>query len=131
MLGIRQRRGRLDGVDANNGSAEALLIRSDFGREICQRRFVPQLSPQLLARSLQLPARAANSTWPSILAQSIDHGAPDATLGERLELDAARLVKTVRCVDEPDDTVLDKISDVDRVRHRGCDTSGELFYERN
>ena len=90
-----------------------------------------KLASELFARGLKLPALAANASRPSILAQSVDHGSPNSTFGERLELDTAPLVKPVRCVDEPYNTILDKISDVDRVGHRGRNTSGKLFYEGN
>jgi len=92
---------------------------------------VPKLASKFFASRFELATLAANATWPGVLAKSVDHRAPDATFRERLELDAARLVETMRSVDEPYDTVLNEISDVDRVGHRGRDTSGELFYERN
>ena len=92
---------------------------------------MPQLPSQLFARCFELATLASNATWPGVLSQSVNHRAPDATFSERLELDSARLVETMRGVDEPNDTVLDKISDVDRVGHRGRDTSSELFYERD
>ena len=59
---------------------------------------------------LRAPALPANSSRPGILAQRVNHGSPNATFSKRLELDAARLVKPVRCVDEPNHTILDKIS---------------------
>jgi hypothetical protein len=92
---------------------------------------MPQLASQLFSGGFELAALSAHSSWPSVLAQSVDHGSPDTTFSERLELDTARLVKPVRSVDEPNDTILDKISNVNRVGHRGRDTSSELFYERN
>jgi hypothetical protein len=92
---------------------------------------VAKLASKLFARSLELPTLAADAAGPGILAQSVNHGSPNATFGERLELDTAPLIKPVRCVDEPYDTILDKISDVDRVGHRGRNTSGKLLYEGN
>jgi hypothetical protein len=92
---------------------------------------VPQLTSQFLASGFELAALTTDPARPGVLAQSVDHGSPYATFGKRLEFDAARLIEPVRCVDEPNDTVLDKISDVDRVGHRGRNTSGELFYKGN
>ena len=128
---VGERRGRFDGVDADDGAAQALFVGPDFGGKVGQRRLVPKLAAQLFASRFELAALAANAARPGVLAQSVDHRAPDATFGERLELDAARLVEAMRCVDEPDDAVLDEIADVDRVGHRGRDASGELFDERN
>ena len=42
VLVVGQRRGRLDRVDANDGSAEALFVGPDLGGKIGQRRFVTQ-----------------------------------------------------------------------------------------
>jgi hypothetical protein len=92
---------------------------------------VSKLASKFFTSRFELATLAANATWPGVLAKSVDHRTPDATFSERLELDTARLVETMRSVDEPYDTVLDEISDVDRVGHRGRDTSGELFYERD
>jgi len=128
---VGQGRSRLNRIDSNDRSAKALFVGTHFGREICQRRFVTQLAPQLLAGGFELPSLAANPSRPGILAQSVNHGSPDATFSERLELDAAPLVEPVRCVDEPNHTILDKISNIDRVGHRGRNTSGELFYKGN
>jgi len=128
---IGQGGSRLNRVDANDGSTEALLVGADLCREICQGRFVSQFPSQLLARGFELPALPANSSRPGILTQRVNHGSPNTTFSKRLELDAARLVKPVRCVDEPNHTILDKISNVDRVGHRGRNTSGELFYKGN
>ena len=87
----------------------------------------PELAAQLLARGFQLAALTADAARPGVLAQRVDHRAADAPLGERLELDAARLVEAVRGVDQTDDAVLDEIADIDRVRHRGRHAAGELL----
>jgi len=128
---VGERRSRLNRVDTDDGPAQALFVRPDFRGEVRQGRLVPQLPSQLFACRFELATLAANATWPGVLPQSVNHRAPDTTFCERLELDTARLVETMRSVDEPNDTVLDKISDVDRVGHRGRDTSSELFYERD
>jgi hypothetical protein len=128
---VGQGRSRFNRVDPDDRSTEALLVGSDLRGEIRQGWFVSQFPAQLLASGFEFPALPADSTRPGVLAQSVDHGSPDSTFSERLELDAARLVKPVRCVDEPNHTILDKISNVDRVGHRGRDTSGELFYKGN
>ncbi|HVQ17208.1 MAG TPA: hypothetical protein VMS40_26570 [Vicinamibacterales bacterium] len=131
MIVVGERRGRLNCVDADDGPTKALFVGPDLRGEVGQGRLVPQLPSQLFTCRFELAALAANATWPGVLTQRVNHCAPDATFGERLEFDTARLVETMRGVDEPNDTVLDKISDVDRVGHRGRDTSSELFYERN
>ena len=113
MLVVRQRRGRLDGVDADDGAAEALLVGADLRGEVGERRLAAELAAQLLARRLELAALAANAARPGVLAQRVDHRAADPPLGEGLELDAARLVEAVRGVDQTDDPVLDEIADVD------------------
>ena len=102
----------------------------DLRGEIRQRRLAPQLASQLFASRLELATLAANATWPGILAQRVDHRAADAPFGERLELDPARLVETVRRVDQPDDAVLNEVADVDRVGHRGRHPPSELLDER-
>jgi len=67
----------------------------------------------LLPGGLELPALPADAARPCILAERVDHRATNSTFGKRLELDAASLVKAVGCVNEADDSVLDKIADVD------------------
>jgi len=67
----------------------------------------------LLAGGLELPALPADAARPRILAERVDHRATNSTFGKRLELDAAGLVKALGCVDEADDSILDKIADVD------------------
>jgi len=74
---------------------------------------VTELPSKLLAGGLELAPLAADATWPGILAESIDHRAPDTTFGERFELDAARLVEAVGCVNQTDDAVLNEIPNID------------------
>jgi hypothetical protein len=54
----------------------------------------------------------------------------DATLGERLELDASRFIEPVRCVDQADDTVLHEVPNIDRMGHRRCHATSQLLDER-
>src|SRR5262245_55343444 len=110
MVVVGKRRRRLNRVDTDDGPAKALFVRPDLRGEIRERGFVPKLPAKLLTRRFELAALAANATWPGVLPQSVNHCAPDSTFSERLEFDTARLVETMRSVDEPNDTVLDKIS---------------------
>ena len=117
-LAGRQRRGRFDGVDSDDRAVEPLLVVANFGREIGERRFVPQLATQGLARRVELAALAAHATRPRVPPQCVDHRAADSAFRERLELDATLFVEAVRRVDQPKDPVLHEISDIDRIRHR-------------
>jgi len=130
IVGIGQRGGRLDRVDPNDGASELLLVRSHLRGEVCQRRFAAELATERFARTLELATLPAHPTRPGVLPQCVNHRAPDAALGEGLELDAARLVEPVRRVDQPDHSVLHQVADVDGVRHRGRDTAGKLLDER-
>ena len=85
---------------------------------------------QLLARRLELASHAADAARPRVLAQRVDHRAANAPLGERLELDPARIVEAMRRVDQADHAVLDEIAQVDRVRHRRRHASGERLDKR-
>jgi len=131
VLGGRQRRGGLDGVDADDRAAQPLLVGSNLRGQVGQRRLAPQLTAQLFAGGLELTALTAHAARPGVLAQGVDHRATDATLGESLELDPARLVEAVRGIDEADDAVLDEIANVDGVGHRGRHATGKLFDEGN
>ena len=131
MVVVGQRRGRLDGVDADDGAAQALLVGAHLGGQVGQRRLAAELAAQLLAGGLELTALTAHAARPGILAQRVDHRAADAALGEGLELDAARLVEAVGGIDEAEDAVLDEIADVDRVRHGGRHATGKLLDEGN
>ncbi len=130
ILGSRQRGGRLDGVDANDGAAQALLVGAHLRRKIGERRLAAEFATKLLTCALELAPLAADAARPCILAQRVDHRAANAPLGKGLELDATRLIEPVRCVDESDHAVLNQIADIDRVRHGGRDATGELFDER-
>jgi hypothetical protein len=113
MLVVRERGGRLDGVDSDDRTAEALLVGPDLGGQIGQRRLVSKLASQLFARSFELTPLPAAPARSRVLAQSVDHCPSDATFGERLEFDAPRFIEPVSRVDEPDDPILDEVSDID------------------
>jgi len=130
VLVVGQRRGGFDRVDADDGAAEPLLVRAHLGGQVRERRLAPHLAAQLFAGRLELAALAAHAARPGILAKGIDHGAPDATLGKGLELDAPRLVEPVGGVDQADHPVLDQVTNVDRVRHGGGYPAGKLLHER-
>jgi len=125
-----QWRGRLDCRNADDRAVQALLIAPEPGREIRERRLAPELAPQLFACGLELASLAAHATRPCILSERVDHRAPYSALRERLELDAARLVETVRRVDETDDAVLNQVADVNGVRHGRSHPSRQRFDER-
>jgi len=74
---------------------------------------VPQLAPQFLARRFKLTSLPANAARPGVLAQRIDHGAPNPSLRERFKLDPTRLVKAVSRVDQTDDPILHQVADID------------------
>ena len=101
----------------------------DAGGQVGQRRLGAGLAAQGLAGRLELAALAADAARPGVLAQRVDHGAPDAALGEGLELDAAAVVVAVRGVDEADHPVLHQVAEVDRVRHRRGHPAGNGFDE--
>jgi len=84
----------------------------------------------LLSRRLEFTALTTNAARPGILAQCVDHGAADATLGEGLELDASRFVEPVGCVDQADDTVLHEVPNINRMGHRRGHAASQLFDER-
>jgi len=88
---------------------------------------VPERRAQLLAGGLELAAHAAHPARPRVLAQRVDHRAPDAALGECLELDAAAVVEAVGRIDETDHAILHEIAEINGVRHgRGHATRQRL-----
>jgi len=91
---------------------------------------VPQAGAQFLARGFQLAPDAPHAARPGVLAQRVDHRAANATLGERLELDAARVIKTMRRVDQPDDAVLHQVAEIDRMRHGRRHSTRERLNKR-
>ena len=131
VLVVGERGGRFDGVDADDGAAQALLVGPDLGGEVGQRRLAPELAAQLLAGGFELTALTADAARPCVLAQRVDHRATDATLGKGFELDTARLVEAVRGIDEADDAILDEIANIDGVGHRGRHATSELLDEGN
>ena len=130
MIAARERRRRLDGVDADDGLAETLFVGADGLRQIRERRLVAQGDAQLFARGLELAAHAAHATRPGVLAERVDHGAADAALGKGLELDAAALVEPLGRIDEANDAVLDQVAQVDGVRHGSGHTARQRLHKR-
>ena len=130
VVGARQRRGLLDGVDADDHLAEALLVGADGGGQVGQRRLVAERGAQLLAGGLELAADAAHAARPGVLAQRVDHRAAHAALGEGLELDAAGFLEAAGGVDQPEHAVLHEVTEIDGVRHGGRHSAGQRFDER-
>jgi len=130
VFSAREWGGRFNRVDADDGAAEALLVRSHLGGEVGERRLASELAPQLLARRFELTPLAADAARPRVLAQRVDHGAADAAFGKGFELDPARLVETMRCVNQSNDPVLDEIADVDRVGHGRRYSASKLLDKR-
>ena len=122
---VRERRRRFDGADADDRPLEARLVGADAPGQVGQRRLGAELAAQLLARGLELAADAADAARPGVAAERVDHRAAHPALGERLELDAPRLVEAVRGVDEPEHAVLDEVAQVDRVRHGRRHAAGQ------
>jgi hypothetical protein len=126
----RQHRRRFNGADANDGPAQPDLVGPDPGGQVGQGRLGTGLAADRFARRLELATLSPNPTRPGVLAQRVDHGAADAALGERLELDAATIVVAMRGVDQAHHPVLHQIAQVDRVRHRRSHPAGNGFDER-
>jgi len=131
VIVIGDRRSGLNGLDADDRAAQPLFVRAHLCGEIRQRRLATVLAPQRFARGLKLAPLAPHTARPGVLAQGINHRAADTTLSKRLELDAAAFIEATGRVDEPDDAILHKIPNINRVRHRRGDTTGELFDKRN
>ena len=125
MLAGRERRRRLDGVDADDRAAEACFVGADARGEIGERRFGAKLAPQLFARRLELAALTADAARPGVAAERVDHRAADAPLGKGLELDAASLVEAAGRIDKADHAVLHQVAELDRMRHRRGDAARE------
>jgi len=130
VLRARERRGRFDRVDADDRLAKALFVGADRLRKVGERRLVTKRGAQFFARRFELASHPANTSRPRILAQRVDHRAADASLGEGLELDAARIIEAVCRVDQSDHAVLDQIAQVDRMRHRCRHPSRERLDKR-
>jgi hypothetical protein len=85
----------------------------------------------LLARGFELAALPADTARPRILAESIDHRPANPALRKRFKLDPARFVETLGGVDQADNTVLDEVTDIDRMGHGCCHAASKLFNERD
>ena len=123
-------RRRLDGVDADDGAAEALLVGAEVGGQVGQRRFAAGADAQRLAGGLELPADAAHAARPGVAAQGVDHRAAHAALGKGLEADAPALVVAVHGVDEANHPVLHEVADVHAGGHRGGHAARKRLDER-
>jgi hypothetical protein len=130
VLTGRQRRGGFDRVDAHDRAPQPHFVRTHSRGEISKRRLGAELAAQLFARGFELPPLAPHAPGPRVASQRVDHGATDAALRERLELDASRFVEPAGGVDEANHAVLDQIVQLDRVRHRGGDPARKRFDER-
>ena len=128
LAGGERRRG-FDGVDADDGAAQALFVGADLRGQVRKRRFVAQLAAQRLARRLELASHAANAPRPRVTAKRVDHRASNAPFGEGLKLDASCLVESMGGVDQSDHAVLNKVSHVNRVGHRRRHAACESFHE--
>ena len=127
MLAGGERRRGFDGVDADDGAAQAFFVGTHPRGQIGHRRLVTQLAAQRFARRVELAPLAADAARPCVAAQRVDHRATDPPFGEGLELDAALFVEPVRGVDQPQHAILHQVADVDRVRHRRRHPAGERF----
>jgi len=127
---IGQRRGGFDRVDAHDRPTEALLVGTQLIGQVGERRLVTEFPPQLLTGCFELPPLPPHPPRPCVLAQGIDHRTANPALGKRLELDATGFVEPVGRIDQPDDSVLDEVTDVDRMGHCRGDATGELLDER-
>ncbi|BCS36094.1 hypothetical protein TBR22_A53310 [Luteitalea sp. TBR-22] len=132
VLAVTAGRGRsgLDGVDADDGPTEALLVGAEVRGQVGQRRLGASGRPKRFTRRLELTADAADAARPGVAAERVDHGATDPALGKGLEADAATLVIPVHGVDEAEHAVLHEVADVDARRHGGRDATGQGFHER-
>jgi hypothetical protein len=143
-LGRHQRRRIVDSSDASffaSGEVASIALMRTMVR---LRRFSSE--PSFAARSASDGSQPSSRR--SVLAGSLElatlpaHARGHASLRSAsiiaprmrrsanvLEFDAARLVEAVRGVDQADHPVLDEIADVNGVRHRRRNTTGELLHE--
>jgi len=84
----------------------------------------------LLSSRLEFAPLTANATRPCILAKGVNHRAANAALGKGLELDAARFVEPMRCVDQANDTILHEVPNINGMRHRRCYPASQLLDKR-
>jgi len=123
-------RRRLDGLDADDGAAEPLLVGAEVGREVGERGLAAGADAQRLAGGLELPADATHAAGPGVAAQGVDHGAADPALGKGLEADAPVCVVPVHGVDEADHPILHQVAHIHARRHRGGHSTCEGLDER-
>src|SRR4051812_3273748 len=130
MLARRERRCRLDGVDAHDRASEPCFVRAHPRGEIRKRRFGAKLTPQLFASGFELAPLPADTARPGIATKGIDHRTPHPAFGKGLELDPASLVEPARRVDQPDHAVLHQVAEFDRMGHRRGHPPREGLHER-
>ena len=129
-LQVGQRRGGLDGADAHDRALELRFVGADPARQIGQARLGAELTAELFARRFEFATDAADAARPGVTAKRVDHRATHPSLGERLELDPARLVEPVRRVDQTQHAVLDEIAEIDRMGHRRGHASRQRLDKR-
>jgi hypothetical protein len=123
-------RRRFDRVDADDRTSESRFVGTDAGGEVGERRLCAQLASELFARGFELASLAAHAARPGVATECVDHRAAHAAFGKGLELDAARLVEPARRIDQAEHPVLHEVAELDGVRHRRGDASGERLDER-
>jgi len=74
---------------------------------------VAEFPTQLLARRFQFSTLPAHAARPRILAQGVDHRAPNPALGEGFKFDPARFIEAVGRVNQADDAILNQVSNID------------------
>ena len=96
VLAARERRGGFDGVDADDGLAEALLVGADRGGEVGQRRLVPELlrsrsrAASSSRRTRRTPRGHASLRSASIIAPRMRRSAKVSNLMPRAFVEALR-----------------------------------------
>jgi len=130
LLGRRLGRCRLDGRNAHHRALQMLFVPAQSPGEVGQRGFVSEALAERDTRGFDFAPDTADASGPGILAQRVDHGATDAALGKGLELDAPRLVKTLRGVNQSKHAILHQIADLNGVRHRRGHTASQCLDER-
>jgi len=121
--------GRFNRVDAYNRLAETLFVGSNRRRKIGERGLVTKLQTKPLARGLEFPAHSAHAARPRIFAKRVDHRAANSAFGKGLELDASSFIEALGRINQTDDSVLDEIAQINRMRHGGGHAPRQRFDE--
>ncbi len=122
---LRERRCGLDRIDPDDHSLELRFIKAHLARQVGHAGLRTEFPAEQFPGGLDFAPSAANATGPRVAAQRVDHGAPHAAFGERLEFDAPPLVKAMHRIDQAKHAILDEVSEVDRMRHGGRHTACE------